>query len=428
MTVTSTSTLTDIDKTYLSPNESNDRIKNSATRQVLETVQRLVAHQPYIVVTDYGADPTGTKSSTTAIANAINALPVTGGWVMFPAGTYLLNSGLQIGTGTTTQLSTLGGVYLCGAGFPSNSIIDAFGNGNGTAPLGGVTLQASTSFSTTAAMVSFNNVAGWGVNNICFSTPSKTAGTGLSITSCSLGNCQNLSFDGFSQQSIFIGVQLFTTSAGGLGDSFHNTFTNTVFTVPDIANAAAVVLTGDSIVTNDTAYCNFINNTVTLYGNVHTTNGFVLKVCDTNMFVNSHIINAGGNVNNNPIVFDYSINGGFPGANFFYMTDYGAMTPATVSSSAITSAAVNQFIGIASANGSVPPFGVANVSWVSNDSIRTDHFYTAAQLPSAANNQGMRALGAGLSTSPTFGTTITTGGSGGNLMPVFSDGNNWRFG
>ena len=46
------------------------------------------------VVTMFGADPTGVADSTTAIQNAINALPATGGVVYLPAGTYEVSSTL----------------------------------------------------------------------------------------------------------------------------------------------------------------------------------------------------------------------------------------------------------------------------------------------------------------------------------------------
>jgi hypothetical protein len=42
-------------------------------------------------VLDFGADPTGATDSTTEIDNAINALPSSGGIVMFPPGTYKCN-------------------------------------------------------------------------------------------------------------------------------------------------------------------------------------------------------------------------------------------------------------------------------------------------------------------------------------------------
>jgi hypothetical protein len=47
-------------------------------------------------VTQYGADPSGVADSTTAIQNAIGALPATGGTVYLPAGTYKVSSTLTM--------------------------------------------------------------------------------------------------------------------------------------------------------------------------------------------------------------------------------------------------------------------------------------------------------------------------------------------
>jgi hypothetical protein len=46
----------------------------------------------WVNVVSYGADPTGASDSTSAIQNAVNALPATGGVVYLPAGTYLVSS------------------------------------------------------------------------------------------------------------------------------------------------------------------------------------------------------------------------------------------------------------------------------------------------------------------------------------------------
>lgn len=65
-----------------------------------------------IDVVAYGADPSGVNDSTSAIQAALNAVPVGGGTVYFPAGSYIISSTLQvsisgtvlqgIGTGSTT--------------------------------------------------------------------------------------------------------------------------------------------------------------------------------------------------------------------------------------------------------------------------------------------------------------------------------------
>ena len=68
------------------------------------------------VVTAYGADPTGTNDSTTAIQNAINSLPTTGGHyldgrnqqgggvVYLPAGTYKVSSTITVNAGAITLM------------------------------------------------------------------------------------------------------------------------------------------------------------------------------------------------------------------------------------------------------------------------------------------------------------------------------------
>ena len=55
------------------------------------------------VVTQFGADPTDTTDSTTAIGNALSALPAGGGTVYFPAGTYKVSGALSVPTGTVLQ-------------------------------------------------------------------------------------------------------------------------------------------------------------------------------------------------------------------------------------------------------------------------------------------------------------------------------------
>ena len=55
------------------------------------------------VVTMFGADPTGAADSTTAIQDALNAIPAGGGVVYVPSGTYKVSSTLTAGSITTLQ-------------------------------------------------------------------------------------------------------------------------------------------------------------------------------------------------------------------------------------------------------------------------------------------------------------------------------------
>lgn len=83
----------------------------------------------YINVLDYGADSTGVADSSTAIQNAINAIPGTGGVVYLPSGTY------KVATTLTWPISK--NLIFMGAG--------ASGAGNGT------TQKAATEISYTGA-------------------------------------------------------------------------------------------------------------------------------------------------------------------------------------------------------------------------------------------------------------------------------------
>lgn len=98
------------------------------------------------VVTQFGADPTGVADSTTAIQNAVNALPAagtssntSGGVVYFPAGKYKVTSTITISNA---------GVYLAGDGIWASTIsysgsgdcirmYSPNGYGNGAYPSGG---------------------------------------------------------------------------------------------------------------------------------------------------------------------------------------------------------------------------------------------------------------------------------------------------
>lgn len=87
-------------------------------------------------VRQFGADPTGASDATTAIQNAINALPARGGIVRIPSGTFKITSSLVIGDGNgAANASTKNGVKLIGegAGFAvSGSLVPTIFNYAGT--------------------------------------------------------------------------------------------------------------------------------------------------------------------------------------------------------------------------------------------------------------------------------------------------------
>jgi len=63
----------------------------------------------------YGADPTGSADSASAIQSAINAAGAAGGGIVyFPSGVYKVNSTILVGDGTSLLVSTYDGVRLVG--------------------------------------------------------------------------------------------------------------------------------------------------------------------------------------------------------------------------------------------------------------------------------------------------------------------------
>ena len=74
----------------------------------------------------YSADPTGVADSTTAIGNAISAVPAGGGVVYLPAGTYLLNGSSALALATQGTTIAGAGPYATnitvGSGFTGSSV------------------------------------------------------------------------------------------------------------------------------------------------------------------------------------------------------------------------------------------------------------------------------------------------------------------
>lgn len=69
----------------------------------------------------YGAKGDNSTDDTTAIQAAINALPSTGGIVIFPPGDYCISSSLNLGNGDASTDSTVNAIALVGAGSGTGS-------------------------------------------------------------------------------------------------------------------------------------------------------------------------------------------------------------------------------------------------------------------------------------------------------------------
>jgi len=92
------------------------------------------AQQPFALVTNFGADPTGTNDSTNAFLAAERSLPSSGGVVFMPAGTYKIgSSGSGVAfqkTGTSLWGSGSGG----GSGLSSITLVNATALGANSGP------------------------------------------------------------------------------------------------------------------------------------------------------------------------------------------------------------------------------------------------------------------------------------------------------
>ena len=118
---------------------------------------------PVYNVCAYGADPTGTNDSTTAIQAALNPVPAAGGVVYLPAGTYKVSSSLELpyspasitlrgaGRGVTvinaasgfTSATPIVWVTASGSGFRLNPVLEDFTINTAATGLYGIQLDST---------------------------------------------------------------------------------------------------------------------------------------------------------------------------------------------------------------------------------------------------------------------------------------------
>jgi len=354
---------------------------------------------PIINVTDspYSADPTGVADSTTAIQNAINALPLAGGDVLFPCGTYKVSTSLAVGNGTSSTASTRYGVVLKGFGNSRTSPIFA---GFNSTPC----VKLSWAGSGANAIVSINGpLQTWGLQNVTLDCNSVASSIGLQITSAQFGESRNL-----TANNCFRGILSTTVAPFGSftnTDSFHNDFYGTVVNMPATASSIGIFLTGVAAGTSNTDYNTFTDSWITLTTTAATlAQGILLQSTDTDHFYNTHM--AGGNASAQCVSMDYSLVSGFPSSNRFTGIDTngacGGGAGFVLSGTPGVGAKPN-IIFPDGANGTT----CANANIVNNSCFSTTELYTNA----GGNVLGNNVLGAWAAFTPslTCGTaTFTT--------------------
>ncbi len=313
-----------------------------------------------ISVTDpaFGADPTGVADSTTAIQNAINSLPVTGGTIIFPNGTYKITSTLTIGNGTTSAISTRQGVILKGLG---NSETTGFFINSAPANSPGVKLFWAGSVGGTIMKLA-GPLQGWGLQDI-FMDCSSSAAIGLEVLSGLYGNSRDLTISNCTT----VGLYSHAVPQNSIGDtnSERNFYQNLFVAVPNVASAQGIDLTGQVPFVNalsNTDFNTFINLGIVLPLTSTQTFGIILKGTDSNEFFNTQIY--GGGSTSIPVNFDYtSGTAGWPASNAFYGIDPGGGVSTTtfLNTGTPSGATPNYIYGLVETNGAAAP-NIANLS------------------------------------------------------------------
>jgi hypothetical protein len=305
---------------------------------------------PVISVTDpsYNADPTGVLDSTNAIQNAINALPATGGTVLFPVGSYLISSSLNIGNGSGSTYSTRNGINLeCVArtrpglnglaGSPSVGPCNINSNVNGYA-------------------INVNGpISGWGIKGISITiTSSGSSAGGLNTNSASFGDVHNLLINNIQN----IGILEFVQSGGTVG--FFNTWRNVQLRMGTPAAAQGLHI-GSSQANAD----NFGDSWDKLEIIPQTAGQQCLYFGSLDSMVFSRVTVNPGSCS---VIFSYSESNQWPSGNVFIDFDTG--TGNTISNNSIpgSGAAPNYMLGLNTVNNGTVP-NLANLAVYAHNRI-----------------------------------------------------------
>jgi hypothetical protein len=296
-----------------------------------------------------GADPTGTNDSTSAINTCIGLLPVTGGEVDFPCGTYKTTGTINVGNGTSSAGSTRYGILLRGQGQSQNPFFPGFA----TTPCVKINATASGG----GDVIHINGpLQGWGIYNMWIECGSIASSQGLHVTSAQNGDSANIVINncarGFDSDTYAL-FGSFTNT-----DSYFNIYRNMAVQQPNsLNNTVGVYLTGASTPTNaDSDYNTFIGLNISMPNTgTNTATGLQLQAVDSNTFINTKIyINSSANTG---VLLDYSISSNFPASNSFFNVDVsgGNGTAWANNGSPGSGATPNYIQGLIETNGQVAP-------------------------------------------------------------------------
>ena len=346
---------------------TNARIPVGANGQILTAnsaaslgVSWLFSAFPIVNVVDYGAVHDGTTDDSTAINNAIAALPVTGGIVYFPAGDYAIASTINIGNGTSSAISTLMGVYLQGPAAPNT--LAANMTGYGASRLKWTGASGGT-------MVSVNGpLYGWGLKNF-YIDGNSLANIGIKNVSGQAGDCAYLTFKNCIAQSVYCTAVASFSSINT--DAFHNSWRNiAVEVLGNQSSCLGILHTGVASANScyDTWQNLFVSILATASGKFAA--GVYLQGCDNIAFRDVQITCASGRAGTTyPINFDYAgPSATWPADCLFDHIDFGPANWSAVAANGgtPTGAAPNRVVAISGTNtGGTPPASpaLANLKW-----------------------------------------------------------------
>jgi hypothetical protein len=258
----------------------------------------------------YGAKGDGTTDDTTAIQNAINSLPVTGGDVVFPCGSYKVTSTVTLGNGTSSTASTRYGMILRGVG--DSQMQPTFAGFNTTA-----CVRILWAGSGSGGALSVNGpLMTWGIQNLEVDCNSVASAIGIKVTSATLGDVRNVALINCPNVGLLSTTFPLFGSFTNTG-SFHNKYYGVSVMMPASAGAIGIHLTGDG--TQDTFFNTFWSTNVFLPTSVVAVTGIQLQATDTDAFYTTHVY--GGNASATSVKFDYSVNSAWPSGVTFSELD-----------------------------------------------------------------------------------------------------------
>jgi hypothetical protein len=269
-------------------------------------------------VRSYGAACTNSSDEHVVLQTAINSVASRQGILeLFSGATCNIGTtGLVIGNGSASAISTLHGFILRGASNPT-------GNGDGTMPITGARIEYTASGGGNAITVN-GPLTGWGLQNLRIECVGVNLNAvGVAIFSASWGDSRNLSVAQCGR-GIFATVQ--SAIPPGVSTSTnnnHNSWRNIAIDIPNINGALGIQESGIHNVANtdfsvwDNVYCSLSSGTA---GNVRAC--IILQVTDSGRYTQIHVSNS-GTASDFAVIYDYTVDSVFPSGTVVDQLDSG---------------------------------------------------------------------------------------------------------